>query len=165
MKIHLLPLYQQILQESKQVGMLYHFRALDFFRETTRNFTKSDPILPSSERETYLSPTEKYIGYISLTRKYNLMWNWQMNKFIQVIRLTLDGTKISEKYFTQPFNFSGRMFTQAPEEAEQRDLSNISRSVQSSQDMARTLGDIHHQNEYEERIWLTERQKGYHHGH
>jgi hypothetical protein len=79
----------QELNESKSVGILYHFvdwRRMDYLIDNNLHFRfKMDD----------LNINDKY--YLSTTRKYNFDW--------ASIRIVLDGTNISSNYEIQPVHF------------------------------------------------------------
>lgn len=93
----------KILQEAKQVGIIYHF---------TPTFSAKDILeqdkLVSKRRERY-SKKELSFPTISFTRDKNF-WNQTRFGINPHIKFIVDGNKLSEKYKIRPFNW----FTHGP---------------------------------------------------
>jgi hypothetical protein len=89
-KMNLINLLKEVLHEAKQVGDLYHFTPLS----NITNILKSQYLLPNDEDQisTSIRPNMDIKGF-------------QDMKSTPVVRLMLDGNKISNKYKIQPFAY------------------------------------------------------------
>jgi hypothetical protein len=84
-----------LLNEGKQVGTLYHFTYLSSvssIHEKGIKFAPNNSYLPKHEGMFYISTTRDHTGH----------------RFVKgsefVVRITLDGNKISEHYLIEPIN-------------------------------------------------------------
>lgn len=84
-----------LLRESKQVGIIYHFTTLFSIRQMIAEY--GSIVLD----DKYASPDAK--GYFSFTRDSNL----EPVKITNV-RLKLDGNRMSNRYRFQPFMYGGK---------------------------------------------------------
>ena len=85
-----------LLKESKQVGLLYHYTSKDGLKGilSTNNIKASE--------EIYMG---HYLYYVSFTRNKNFHKkanNWNVKTDY---RITIDGDKLSNKYKIQPFAY------------------------------------------------------------
>jgi hypothetical protein len=85
----------KVLNESKQVGLLYHFTYLNYIPKI---FEQGIRFFPDNTK----LPKYKNMFYISTTRDHS------GRKFVKdseyVVRITLDGDKISNHYLIEPIN-------------------------------------------------------------
>jgi len=91
--------YIKSLEESKQVGIIYHFTTLSAIQKLTdKNFMAKY----GCDILTFIS----YNNYISTTRDFMLTNNplLDFNNSTHPVRITLDGNKISRKYKVKPIN-------------------------------------------------------------
>lgn len=92
-------LKEGFLNESKNVGILYHFTALD----NTIKIFEENCLKPHME-----TTKTKYFYCCSLTRDKNLNKGGNPKEFnsrINAIKITLNGSKISEHYKIIPYNW------------------------------------------------------------
>lgn len=116
----LTPLGQEYLDESKQVGTVYHFTNLFAIEKILEsNILKASKISPADSWERDLVPfiktrrhekaikqSEEHLYFISTTR--NKLFYIKKPKIKgSYIRITLDGNKLSNKYKFQPFAYFG----------------------------------------------------------
>jgi hypothetical protein len=148
MNISLKNIYEEILQEGKQVGIVYHFTSLLNVRLMTSNFLDLHPMLRFIALEAQIAaPNIKLDGYISTTRQYDFPWKLDPTEVIVSIRFTLDGNKISQKYFVEPFDYRNRTNINKKQYVARR--SGHSRYTRGEV----IAGTDDFSNEYEERIW------------
>jgi hypothetical protein len=122
---------QKPLNEAKQIGSLYHFTYREsisrIFNQGIR-FTSDNSELPKYKDKFYISTTRDYSG-----RKFAKDSEY-------VVRITLDGSKISEHYSIEPINQNYLFSKQTGGEDDYRDNTRY-----------RSVKDVY----YEERIWSS----------
>ena len=85
----------KVLNESKQVGLLYHFTYLNYIPKIFKQGIRFSP-------DNTELPKYKNMFYISTTRDYSGKKFAKDSEY--VVRITLDGNKISEHYSIEPIN-------------------------------------------------------------
>lgn len=81
------------INESKNVGIIYHFTDIYSIKDITNYWSEHNPSLKFSKDD--IKNKNEY--FISTTRKFDFVWN--------PIRLTLDGNKISQRFKIVPLEY------------------------------------------------------------
>ena len=99
--------YERKFREEKQLGTLYHFTSI----ARLEDIINSDYILKSNSKAII---NDKHIFTISFTRDFALDTTW--TRFSDV-RISVDGTKLSNKYKIVPYADFPRNYKKEREEA------------------------------------------------